>query len=73
MPYHEGDQVTVVPIASDPYVLELQRYARVKKRVDLGYMIEIDGTAPDYRIFGPIPPERLLPGWRDRRGHFRRW
>lgn len=72
--YRQGDPVTVVPAATDPYILEFQRYAVVSESM-LGdqYMIRLDATMPPYQTFGPIPGERLLPGWRDESGRFRRW
>lgn len=75
MRLHEGDQVTVVPIVSDPYILRFQRYVTVVRRTDDGYMVRLDdarapalgpGRMPEREPLelGPIPEARLLPGWK---------
>lgn len=66
-----GDPVTVQPISTDAYILHFQRYATVTRAVDGGYMVRIDATIPPDQEFGPIPPERLLPGWKDGQGRWR--
>jgi hypothetical protein len=71
-PYGEGDKVTVVPLDEDPVILHMQRYAKVVRDLASGYLVEVGSTHPP-AIFGPIPAERLLPGWRDERGQWRRW
>lgn len=63
MRFHEGDRVTVTPVATDPYILEFQRYARVAGRNDAGYMVQLDDTWPPRQTFGPIPADRLRRGW----------
>lgn len=73
MRLHEGDEVTIQPVDSDPVILHMQRYARVSRTVDGGLMVRLADAWPPGEEFGPIPPSRLLPGWRDERGDWRRW
>lgn len=71
MRLHEGDKVTIRPVESDPYILHLQRHATVSRSVDAGYMLKVPGGHPPDAEFGPIPADRLLPGWRDENGDWR--
>lgn len=67
-----GDQVTVMPPwDDDPYILTFQHYGTVVQRVDAGYMVEIEATLPPNQRFGPFPPARLAPGWKDANGRWR--
>jgi hypothetical protein len=68
-----GAEVTVVPIDSDDYILQFQRFATVSRRTDRGAYVRLNSTYPADREFGPIPDNRLLPGWRDATGAWRRW
>lgn len=69
MKFHVGDQVTVEPVDTDPYILQFQRYATVAARNDLGYTVRLTDFRPS--DYGPIPESRLLPGWRDANGRWR--
>lgn len=71
--HHIGDAVTVVPADKDPLILSFQRYATVSQITDRGCMVRLDATMPPDQEFGPIPAERLLPGWKDEHGDWRRW
>lgn len=68
-----GEQVTVIPVESDPYILEFQRYATISKVVDRTAWVRLHNVADPRVEFGPIPFARLLPGWRDGNGRFRQW
>jgi hypothetical protein len=68
-----GAEVTVVPVESDPYVLQFQRFAIVSRRDASGVYVRLSCTLPRDREFGPIPESRLLFGWRDGKGEWRRW
>lgn len=68
---HEGDHVTVEARENDPLILTMQRYATVARVVDGGVIVRLEGTWPPDEEFGPIPPDRLLPGWKDNRGRWR--
>lgn len=70
--YGQGDKVTVVPLDDDPVILQMQRYGTVMRELAGGYLVEVGSTSPP-ALFGPIPPDRLLPGWKDNRGAWRRW
>ncbi|GIE30198.1 hypothetical protein Ait01nite_032430 [Actinoplanes italicus] len=70
---HVGAEVTVVPTDDDPYILQFQRFAIVSRRTDHGAYVRLSATYPPGREFGPIPDSRLLFGWRDPSGAWRRW
>jgi hypothetical protein len=70
---HIGAEVTVVPDDTDDYILQFQRFAIVSRRTDRGVYVRLSSTCPADREFGPIPEGRLLPGWRDGTGAWRRW
>jgi len=84
MRLHAGDQVTVTPAEDVPLQLHLQRYAKIARAVDGGYMVTVDDIVkpppgcgcdcercrPGLQEFGPIPPARLRVGWKDNQG---RW
>jgi len=74
MAFRVGDQVTVEPIESDAYVLQFQRHVTVSRMVNpnVAY-VRVRMTNPPDQEFGPIPTTRLLNGWRDSHGQFRRW
>jgi hypothetical protein len=63
----------VVPIDDDPYILQFQRFATVSRRTDYGAFVRLSATYPADREFGPIPYSRLLFGWHDSSGAWRRW
>jgi len=76
--YEPGDYVTVTPIDDDPWILHMQRQARVHAYRDDGYMVELEGTFEDPTadhktpmIRGPIPAQRLMPGWVEQDGRMR--
>jgi hypothetical protein len=71
MRLHVGDQVMVVPTDKDPLILHMQRLAVIESRTDEGYMVRLEDARP--QVYGPIPESRLLLGWRDESGRFRRW
>ena len=71
MRLHEGDPVTVDPVDSDPYILNFQRYVTIARAVNGGYMVHLDSAYPPDAEFGPIPPARLEPGWKDNQGRWR--
>lgn len=68
-----GDEVTVIPADRDPYILQFQRYAKVALVLPSAAMVRLESTVPPGQEFGPIPFTRLLPGWRDEHGEWRRW
>lgn len=69
--YRAGDEVTVQPVASDPILLTMQRYARVSRVTEGGCYVRLGAVWPPDEEFGPIPARRLLPGWRDEHGRLR--
>lgn len=71
MRLHEGDRVTVRPVDDDPIVLNFQRYVTIARPVDGGYMVSLEMVYPPGAEFGPIPAERLQPGWKDNLGRWR--
>jgi hypothetical protein len=71
MRLHVGDQVTIIPTDQDPLILHMQRFAVIERRTDEGYMVRLTDARPP--VYGPIPEARLLPGWRNESGRFRRW
>ena len=74
MAFRVGDQVTVDPIESDAYVLQFQRHVTVSRVVNPNVMyVRARNTVPPGQEFGPIPAARLLPGWKDEHGRYRRW
>lgn len=70
--YLPGDEVTVIPTELDPLILHFQRYATVVDGTPDTCVIEVADTVPPNQRFR-IPAKRLLPGWRDSDGNFRRW
>jgi hypothetical protein len=73
MQLHVGAEVTVIPAEDDPYILQFQRFATVSRRTEHGTYVRLNSTYPADREFGPFPDSRLLPGWRDASGAWRRW
>lgn len=71
MRLHEGDRVTIIPVDSDPYILNFQKWATVARAVDGGYMVHLGATWPPGEEYGPIPRERLAVGWREDDGRMR--
>jgi hypothetical protein len=69
----EGDQVTVVPVDEDPYVLQFQRHVTISHIAADGVYVRVACTIPPNQVVGPVPATRLLPGWRNAGGEFRRW
>lgn len=68
-----GDEVTVQPIDGDPHLLHYQRYATVR-HIDHGMAyVSVPCSIPPHRPLGPIPVTRLLPGWKNEKGEWRRW
>jgi hypothetical protein len=69
-PFIVGDPVTVLPpYDSDPILVAMQRHATIAEiRPEPGpdgsvYMLQLVGTFPPDRKFGPFPETRLAPGW----------
>lgn len=65
-----GDLVTVMVVDQDPYPLHISRHVRVVAVVDDGYMVTVD-SVPLGEALGPIPADRIQPGWRDQNGKWR--
>jgi hypothetical protein len=68
-----GAEVTVVPTDGDPHILQFQRFAVVSRRTGQGSYVRVSASWPPDREYGPIPDSRLLAGWRDGNGRWRRW
>lgn len=68
-----GDEVTVIPVDDDPYILQFQRNVTVSLVVGDSAYVKVQHSYPPGQEFGPIPAARLLPGWRDKKGAFRKW
>jgi hypothetical protein len=68
-----GEQVTVVPADTDPYVLEFQRYATITRTYKSSAYVRLRNVTRPDREFGPIPFARLLPGWKTKEGRWREW
>lgn len=71
MRLRQGDPVTVEPVDTDPLILSFQRYATIARQVDGGFMVQLGSAIPPDAEFGPIPPGRLLIGWKDDQGRWR--
>lgn len=78
--YRPGDFVTVVPADGDPWLLHMQRHVHVVDEPSPGqYRVRLGSTSEDAAIQGPIPADRLLPGWIEQDGlkrfdvHGTRW
>lgn len=69
--YDAGDYVTVTPVDSDPWILHMQRQAIVDGFRPDGYMVRLASTDAADRIQGPIPGQRLAPGWVEQDGRVR--
>lgn len=67
-----GEPVTVLPpYDDDSYILNFQRYGRIARRNDAGFLVTLECTVPPDEEFGPFPAERLAKGWRDHNGRWR--
>lgn len=61
MPFHVGDQVTILgPYASDPVIVEMRKAGVVAKVLPGDrYMIRLGLTVPPGKTYGPFPGTRL--------------
>lgn len=69
--YDLGDYVTVVPDDTDPWILHMQRQVRVDGYRNGGYMVRLESAGEDNQLQGPIPVQRLKPGWIEQDGRMR--
>lgn len=76
--YEPGDYVTVTPVDEDPWILHMQRQARIHAYSDGGYLVKLEDAVEDPlanprrpMIRGPIPSQRLMPGWVEQDGRMR--
>jgi hypothetical protein len=69
--YDLGDYVTVTPTDDDPWILHMQRQVRVDGYRGGGYMLRLEAVDEGNRIQGPIPVQRLAPGWVELDGRVR--
>jgi hypothetical protein len=67
----EGDPATVDPIDTDPYILQFRRHVWIEKVVDGGYLVRLDSVAQGLEVLGPIPADRVRPGWIEADGRVR--
>jgi hypothetical protein len=66
-----GDEVTVTPAEGDDYILQFQRFAVVSRVTEDGVYVTLDATLPPGQELGPLKPEQLQRGWKDKSGGWR--
>jgi hypothetical protein len=70
MRLHPGERATIAPVESDRLILHFQRQVTITRVVDDGYMVRVGAGTPGEE-YGPIPEDRLIPGWREADGRVR--